>query len=239
MTVAGIARVARIPVRPDDRSPSRGPSFGRRDDRGGDRPRGASSGSPDDRGPSRGPGFGRRDDRGSAIRPDDRDNRGPARGPGLGRRDDRVGDRPRGVRPDPRRDNRDRDKPRVAKPAEPEAAKPRQSRPEKTLERVLSKAGLASRTTARSWIHERRVEVNGKLVENPDEWINFKNDEITIDGRPLSAEKKIYLLLYKPKGFRDHRQRSRRTPHRLRPDQRREDLDIPRSAASTWTQPGC
>jgi len=66
---------------------------------------------------------------------------------------------------------------------------------------VLSKAGLASRTQARSWIHERRVEVNGKLVENPDEWINFKNDEVTVDGRPLSAEKKIYLLLYKPKGF--------------------------------------
>jgi 23S rRNA pseudouridine2605 synthase len=74
-------------------------------------------------------------------------------------------------------------------------------RPTKTLERVLSKAGLSSRTTARSWIHERRVEVNGKVVENPDEWINLKGDKITVDGRPLEAEKKIYLLLYKPKGF--------------------------------------
>ena len=43
--------------------------------------------------------------------------------------------------------------------------------------------------------------MNGKLVENPDEWINFKEDEVTVDGRPLSAEQKIYLLLYKPKGF--------------------------------------
>lgn len=77
----------------------------------------------------------------------------------------------------------------------------RTARPEKTLERVLSKAGLASRTTARSWIHDRRVEVNGKVVENPDQWIDFKTDRITIDGRPLSIEKRIYLLLYKPKGF--------------------------------------
>jgi len=38
-------------------------------------------------------------------------------------------------------------------------------------------------------------------VENPDEWINLKGDQVTVDGRPLEAEKKIYLLLYKPKGF--------------------------------------
>ena len=138
----------------------------------------------DDRGPDRprGAGFSRPDDRGA--------NRGPSRGAAFVRRDDRF------QRPD-----RDRDKPRETKPEETQSTKPRQSRPEKTLERVLSKAGLTSRTTARSWIHERRVEVNGKVVENPDEWINFNSDEVTVDGRPLSAEKKIYLLLYKPKGF--------------------------------------
>jgi pseudouridine synthase len=38
-------------------------------------------------------------------------------------------------------------------------------------------------------------------VENPDQWIDPKSDRITIDGRPLSDEKPIYLLLYKPKGF--------------------------------------
>jgi 23S rRNA pseudouridine2605 synthase len=73
--------------------------------------------------------------------------------------------------------------------------------PTKTLERVLSKAGLASRTQARSWIHEKRVEVNGTVVENPDLWIDFKRDRITVDGRPLQSEKKVYILLYKPTGF--------------------------------------
>lgn len=71
----------------------------------------------------------------------------------------------------------------------------------KTLERVISKAGLGSRTQARSWIHEKRVEVNGKVVENPDQWIDFKRDRITVDGRPLQPETKVYILLYKPKGF--------------------------------------
>lgn len=71
----------------------------------------------------------------------------------------------------------------------------------KTLERVISKAGIASRTVARSWIHARRVSVNGKVTENPDQWIDFKRDKITVDGRPLEAEKRIYLLLYKPKGY--------------------------------------
>jgi pseudouridine synthase len=60
---------------------------------------------------------------------------------------------------------------------------------------------VTSRTQARSLIHERRVEVNGKVVENPDQWINLQHDRITIDGRALQPENKIYLLLYKPKGF--------------------------------------
>ena len=36
----------------------------------------------------------------------------------------------------------------------------------KTLDRVLSKAGLGSRTEARSWIGAGRVTVNGKKVWN-------------------------------------------------------------------------
>ncbi len=36
----------------------------------------------------------------------------------------------------------------------------------KTLERVLSKSGLASRTETRRIIHARRVRVNGRISEN-------------------------------------------------------------------------
>lgn len=71
----------------------------------------------------------------------------------------------------------------------------------KTLERVLSKAGLGSRTDARSWIGAGRVTVNGKILRNPDHWIDLKNDRILLDGKPVKAAAKVYILLYKPKGY--------------------------------------
>lgn len=72
---------------------------------------------------------------------------------------------------------------------------------QKTLERVLSKAGIGSRTEARSWIHARRVKVNGRIVENPDQWVDFQRDKVSFDDRPLEVKEKRYLLLYKPKGY--------------------------------------
>ena len=74
-------------------------------------------------------------------------------------------------------------------------------RPLKTLERVLSKAGLGSRTEARGWIGSGRVRVNGKVVASPDHWVDLDRDRVTFDGRPVRAGRQIYLLLYKPKGY--------------------------------------
>jgi 23S rRNA pseudouridine2605 synthase len=75
------------------------------------------------------------------------------------------------------------------------------NRPLKTLERVLSKAGLGSRTDARKWIGAGRIRVNGKLIQTPDHWVDLERDRVTMDGKPVRAGKKIYLLLYKPKGY--------------------------------------
>ncbi|HEY1760477.1 MAG TPA: pseudouridine synthase [Bryobacteraceae bacterium] len=71
----------------------------------------------------------------------------------------------------------------------------------KTLDRVLSRAGLGSRTEARSWIADGRVSVNGKKVLTPDAWVDPERDRVTFDGKPLRAARKLYLLLYKPKGY--------------------------------------
>jgi 23S rRNA pseudouridine2605 synthase len=71
----------------------------------------------------------------------------------------------------------------------------------KTLDRVLSKAGLGSRTEARSWIGSGRVAVNGKLIQTPDHWVDIERDNVTIDGKPLRSTESRYVLLYKPKGF--------------------------------------
>lgn len=74
-------------------------------------------------------------------------------------------------------------------------------RPLKTLERVLSKAGAGSRTEARAWIAGGRVTVNGRVVRDPDRWVDMQRDRVTLDERPLTARKRIYLLLYKPTGY--------------------------------------
>jgi 23S rRNA pseudouridine2605 synthase len=75
------------------------------------------------------------------------------------------------------------------------------NRPLKTLERVLSKAGLGSRTEARKWIGTGRVRVNGKLIQTPDHWVDLERDTVTLDSKPIRAREKIYLLLYKPTGY--------------------------------------
>ena len=74
-------------------------------------------------------------------------------------------------------------------------------RPLKTLERVLSKAGVGSRVDARSWTHAGRVRVNGQITRNPDQWVDMKRDRVLFDGKPLVARERIYLLLYKPPGY--------------------------------------
>lgn len=74
-------------------------------------------------------------------------------------------------------------------------------RPLKTLERVLSKAGLGSRTEARRWVGEGRVAVNGKVAGSPDVWVDMEHDRVTLDGKPVRARQRLYLLLYKPKGY--------------------------------------
>jgi pseudouridine synthase len=74
-------------------------------------------------------------------------------------------------------------------------------RPLKTLERVLSKAGAGSRTEARSWIGAGRVRVNGRVVRDPDAWVDLERDRVDLDGKPLRQSAPIYLLLYKPKGY--------------------------------------
>ena len=66
---------------------------------------------------------------------------------------------------------------------------------------MISKAGLGSRTDARKWIGAGRVRVNGKLVQTPDHWVDPERDRITLDDKALRAQKRLYLLLYKPKGY--------------------------------------
>lgn len=71
----------------------------------------------------------------------------------------------------------------------------------KTLDRVLSRSGIASRTDARRWIAAGRVKVNGRVVQTPEVWVDLDNDRITLDDKRVIEQQKLYVLLYKPKGY--------------------------------------
>ena len=82
------------------------------------------------------------------------------------------------------------------------APKTPKERPLKTLERVLSKAGVGSRVEARSWIHAGRVKVNGKVTRNPDQWVDLERDRVPPRRHSRSvARERVYVLLYKPTGY--------------------------------------
>src|SRR6266581_4131198 len=69
-----------------------------------------------------------------------------------------------------------------------------------TLDRVLSKAGIASRTTTRDWIQQGRVKVNGRVIRNPDHWVESVKDVVHLDGLKVREQKKIVVALNKPTG---------------------------------------
>jgi len=87
------------------------------------------------------------------------------------------------------------------KPAKSVKAPPPGDRPLKTLERVVSKAGLGSRTEARKWIGAGRIRVNGRVEGDPNRWVDLERDEILVDGQPLAKAAPVYLLLNKPAGY--------------------------------------
>jgi pseudouridine synthase len=69
-----------------------------------------------------------------------------------------------------------------------------------TLDRVLSRLGIASRTLARQAIADGRLKVNGRVVRDADLWVRLDTDVIHLDGKRLRRARKIYLLFNKPKG---------------------------------------
>ena len=69
-----------------------------------------------------------------------------------------------------------------------------------TLDRVLSRFGIASRTASLEVIRAGRLKVNGKVERDPERWVWPERDAIHLDGKRLRPVSRMYLLLYKPKG---------------------------------------
>lgn len=69
------------------------------------------------------------------------------------------------------------------------------------LQKILARAGIASRRKAEEMIVAGRVAVNGRVVTNLGTKVDPQTDDITFDGRPVISEEKIYILLNKPTGY--------------------------------------
>lgn len=73
---------------------------------------------------------------------------------------------------------------------------------EERLQKLLAAGGVASRRKAEELITAGRVTVNGKVVTELGRKADFGKDRIAVDGKPVERkERKIYVLLYKPKGY--------------------------------------
>ena len=70
------------------------------------------------------------------------------------------------------------------------------------LQKILAKAGIASRRKAEELIKEGKVRVDGKVVTEMGTKVDPDAQDIECDGIHVAArEKKIYILLHKPAGF--------------------------------------
>jgi pseudouridine synthase len=68
------------------------------------------------------------------------------------------------------------------------------------LQKFLADAGVASRRACEQIIREGRVQVNGQPVLVLGSKVDPDGDQITLDGKPVRLQKKLYLALHKPRG---------------------------------------
>jgi 23S rRNA pseudouridine2605 synthase len=78
----------------------------------------------------------------------------------------------------------------------------RQAKPRKIgMARALSKLGYCSRSKATELIRNGRVELNGSIRRDPESPVDLLRDRITVEGHPVEAQRKIYLVMNKPRGL--------------------------------------
>ena len=69
-----------------------------------------------------------------------------------------------------------------------------------TVDRLLSKLGIASRGTSQEWVRAGRVCINGRVVSDLATWVLWPKDAVSIDDQPIQDSVKRFFLFHKPKG---------------------------------------
>jgi 23S rRNA pseudouridine2605 synthase len=101
------------------------------------------------------------------------------------------------------------------------------------LQKIIARAGLASRREAERWIEEGRVTVNGTLVTKLGSQADPTRDSIKVDGKRIkSAAAPLYYALHKPPGvittLNDPQNRPDITPYLARLGEKRRVFPVGR-----------
>lgn len=70
---------------------------------------------------------------------------------------------------------------------------------EERVQKVMAYAGLGSRRANEALIRAGRVRVNGRVARLGDK-ADPDMDTITVDGRPITPDKTVYVIVHKPRG---------------------------------------
>ena len=79
------------------------------------------------------------------------------------------------------------------------------------LDKYLSKSLHITRKEAKELIKEGRVKVEGKVVKKPDYKVK-EGEKVEVEGKELKPKEKIYIILYKPKGYLSTTEREAQHP---------------------------
>lgn len=69
------------------------------------------------------------------------------------------------------------------------------------IQKIIAHAGICSRRKAEQYIAEGRVAVDGERISQPGIKVDPEQAVITVDGKPVRQENKVYILLNKPRGY--------------------------------------
>ncbi len=69
------------------------------------------------------------------------------------------------------------------------------------LNKIIAKSGYCSRRKADELISAGKVKINGQTITSLGILVDKDKDRVSVEGRELGTEKKVYILLNKPRGY--------------------------------------
>ncbi len=69
------------------------------------------------------------------------------------------------------------------------------------IDKIIASQGLYSRSDVKYLVKRKRIAVDGAVVTSSSQKADPEISVITIDGKPLTVKKQVYLMLHKPQGY--------------------------------------